>query len=56
MRCKPASTLFTIATGKPDLIPLFKTKQPYFTHRGIWQAPWREAAEPYDVLSIIPSH
>ena len=56
MRCKQASILFTTATENADLIPLLKTKLPYFTHRATWQAPAREAAEHYLVLSIIPIH
>jgi hypothetical protein len=54
MQCKPASILSTIATATPDLIAPLTTKKPYFTHRRIWQASWHKAAEPYDVLSIIP--
>ena len=56
MRCKTTSILFTIAVENADLIPLLKLKQPYFTHRGTWQCPSREVAEPLFVLSIIPIH
>lgn len=54
MLCKTTPILFTTAAVNADLIPLIYTKQPYFTHRGTWQCPSREAAEHYFVLSIIP--
>ena len=55
-RSKPASIPFTTAAENADLIPLLKTKQPYFTHRATWQTPSRETAEHYLVLSIIHIH
>ena len=51
-QCKTAPILFTTAVENANLVPLLKLKHPYFTHRGTWQCPSREAAEHYFVLSI----
>ena len=55
-QCKTESISYTTVPEYTDLIRLLTSKYPYFTHMGTWQSPWREAAEPYLVLSIIPIH